>query len=494
MLRRVILTEQAHKQAAAHLLAHYDENGRGDEDLCFALWRPSTGESVKTAVVAEIILPRPGDRNVHGNVSFEPQFLQRAVNRAYNEKAGLVFMHSHPCDNWQGMSRDDVVAEQRVIAPRTPPLGLPLVGMTIGTNEAWSARFWEMENGAPKKRECDRVNVVGGHISATFHPRMVPQYEFRNELRRTVSVWGKHAQSTLGRLRFGVVGLGSVGSQIAESLARMGVRHITLIDPDAIEPHNLDRLIYATNENIKEPRELKVNFFAKCLRKSATAKKEQFTVRPVPYGVDQHPGFKAALDCDILFGCVDTHTGRLMLNHIAYAHAIPVFEGGIIAIPEHGKIGKPRWKTHAVYPGARCLRCYKQYNSVGLDDESIGEHHTTYSGTWDKKKPAPNQNVYVFSAHLASTQVLQMLRHVVAPTWPVMRYTHFHYRTYDFDMEEPFGLPGCNPKCKFPGIVGRGDECTDHLTQSEPESQPAAKESPVGFWRRILGLIRQRGD
>ncbi len=41
-----------------------------------------------------------------------------------------------------------------------------------------------------------------------------------------------------------VVGLGSVGSFIAEQLTRSGVKHLILIDDDVVEPANLSRTIY----------------------------------------------------------------------------------------------------------------------------------------------------------------------------------------------------------------------------------------------------------
>ena len=459
MLHRVILSEQAHKIAADHLLSHYDESGRGDEDLCFAIWRPSTGAETYTALIDEIVLPKSNERNLHGNVSFESRFLQRAVNHAYDQNAGLAFMHSHPCNGWQGMSADDIYAEQIVIAPRAKSLGLPLVGMTIGTDGAWSARFWERESRTMmKKHECERVNVTGGQLRATFHPDIIPPFEWREEFQRTASAWGMDAQSTLGRIRFGIVGLGSVGCIVAESLARMGVQHITLIDPDKVEKHNLDRLIYATCENIGE---LKVDFFAKQLRKSATAKAEMFTVRPIPHEVNKSPGFKAALDCDILFCCVDTHYGRYMLNHIAYAHMIPVFEGGIDAAPRNGKIARPRWQTHAVYPGIRCLLCHQQYDHKGLCAELSGNRNNP-SYTGPKQEEMPNENVFVFSTHLASTQVLQMLRHVVTDGWSVKPHTDFSFRANRLMTQPP---DSCKQGCHFPDMKAKGNQATDHLVR-----------------------------
>jgi molybdopterin-synthase adenylyltransferase len=74
--------------------------------------------------------------------------------------------------------------------------------------------------------------------------------KFKEAFKRTVTVWGKENHSHLARLRVAVVGLGSVGSIVAETLARMGVEKIVLIDFDEVQEHNLDRLLGATFDDI----------------------------------------------------------------------------------------------------------------------------------------------------------------------------------------------------------------------------------------------------
>ena len=52
-------------------------------------------------------------------------------------------MHSHPSEGWQGMSTPDVIAEREVLASPAFATNLPLLGLTIGTDGYWSARFWK---------------------------------------------------------------------------------------------------------------------------------------------------------------------------------------------------------------------------------------------------------------------------------------------------------------------------------------------------------------
>ena len=355
-----VLTEEADSISSEHLLQHYRHDVR-QEDLCFALWRPSTGRQRRTALIDRILLPQQGERRLHGNASFEPKFLSRAIRIARDKKAGLAFMHSHPRPGWQGMSDADVRAERDVLAYPAGATGLPLVGMTIGSDGHWSARFWERSGGQMRRRWCEKTRVVGSKsYRVYFNDNIAPRPSRRNILRRTFDTWGSDTQNTVSRLRLGIIGLGSVGCIVAETIARIGVSHVTLIDPDRVEEHNLDRLLYATMRDIGK---LKVDLAAQGMRHSATA--EEIEISTVPVSVHDRTAYRAALDCDVLFSCVDRPVARDVLNYIAHAHLIPVVDGGVAV--EKDRLGdrlfSAHWRAHIVTPYHECLRCSQQYNS-----------------------------------------------------------------------------------------------------------------------------------
>lgn len=135
-----VLRESVSKQIVDFLL-YSIRAGERQEDLCFALWRPSTGATRQSALIYEALMPLDGERHQHGNVSFEPAYLTRAVKVAMSQNAGLAFMHCHLTAGWQDMSHPDVVAERERIAPVARATGHPLVGLTLGTDGTWSARF-----------------------------------------------------------------------------------------------------------------------------------------------------------------------------------------------------------------------------------------------------------------------------------------------------------------------------------------------------------------
>lgn len=380
------------------------------EDLAFAYWRPSAGQHRFTAIVTELVLPADGDRLLHGNVAFLPQYLHRVL-AGVPEGCGIAFLHGHPGGGWQGMSDDDVVAERdRLAGAVGGRTGLPLVGLTRGLDGTWSGRAW-IRN-APrsyKRRETLSVRVVGPQLKTSFHPDE-PLAKVTDSQVATLSVWGEAAQQQLVRARVGVVGLGSVGSLVAESLSRMGLRRLTYIDFDKLERRNLDRTAGSTDADV-EAGLLKVQLAARNAVHSSTA--TDLELRPVPESVLSPAGLAAALDCDVLFSCVDRPWPRYLLNTLAYSHLIPVIDGGITArVKSDGTPQHVAWRIHTVGPGHACLVCLGQLrlSDVALDRAGKLDDPDYIEGLSDEDKAAlSGRNVFPFSMAVAAHEVLHLV-------------------------------------------------------------------------------------
>ncbi len=65
-------------------------------------------------------------------------------------------------------------------------------------------------------------------------------------------LYGQHGAQALQKAHFCVIGIGGVGSWVAESLARNGIGQITLIDLDDICISNINRQIHALSNTIGE--------------------------------------------------------------------------------------------------------------------------------------------------------------------------------------------------------------------------------------------------
>jgi hypothetical protein len=426
------------------------------EDLCYALWHPSQGANRMTALVSEPILPIKGERKIHGNASTTGEYLGRAIKLAMEKSAGVVFLHSHPYAGWQGMSRDDMATELRQAPAVKASTGTPLVGMTLGTDGSWSGRVWIKT--APKTYDlhwCENVRVIGTNgIATTFNDGLLPPPAFREELTRTISAWGERAQQKLARLSFGVVGVGSVGSVVAECLVRMGVQHIKLIDYDRVKRHNLDRLLHAGSSDAAA-QSLKVDLIGAALQRSATAAAP--VIERLPLAVTEMDGFREALDCDVLFSCVDRPWPRHVLNYIAYAYLIPVIDGGILIRMHAGSLRNASWKSHAVYPGKRCLQCNGQYDPDLVNVERRGDLDDP---TYIENLPIDhtlrrNENVFPFSTHLASSLIMHALHLALNPVG-IADVGEQIYHFVDGTLDYTLGTT-CYEGCYFPSVVGKGD-------------------------------------
>ena len=378
------------------------------EDLAFAYWKPSVGARRLTAVIGELLLPKAGDRVLQGNVAFFPQYLRRVLAEV-PDGCGIAFLHGHPSSGWQGMSDDDIVAERDrlagAVAGRT---NMPLVGLTRGTDGAWSGRLWLRR--APhsyERRWARSVRVVGSSLGITYTPSE-PAVSPTDSQEATVSVWGQAAQERLVRTSVGIVGLGSVGSLVAEALSRVGLRNLTYIDFDKIEHRNLDRTLGATKDDVGLP---KVQVVASATSRSSTA--QEASLRKVPCSVLTREGVLAALDCDVLVCCVDRPWPRYLLNTLAYSHLIPVIDGGILAVVKPD--GTPQhvtWRIHTVGPEHACMVCLDQLrrSDVALDRDGKLDDPDYIDGLSEEGKAAiSRRNVFPFSMSVAAHEVLQLI-------------------------------------------------------------------------------------
>lgn len=476
----VAMPEAIHAQAISHLVRQ-----DGQEDLCFALWYPSVGHSRTSALIHKIVLPSANDRMLHGNASFSGRYFERALQAALDEKAGLALMHSHLSPGWQGMSRDDLAAELNHAGAVLGGTSLPLVGLTMGSDGAWSARFWIRKGRRQYERyECQSVRVVGRQLQVTYNDRLIPRPGFRTELTRTISAWGQRIQGTLARLHIGIIGVGSVGMIIAEALARMGIEHIRLMDFDSIETVNLDRMLHATIRNAKIPT-AKVELASRELRKSATA--NRFRVEALEWSVAEEPGFRAALDCDVIFSCVDRSWPRSILNFIAYAHLIPVIDGGIRIETNRSGVGVKHadWRAHVAGPEHKCLECLKQYDPglVAAEREGFADNPKYIHGLPDDHPFKNNQNVFAFSLATASFEVMQLLSMIASPAnlaVPGAQMYHFIPGSLDADWSR------CRSNCAYTGLISHGDRSGVMLTGADAKAV-AAREA-----RKRNGMVPSR--
>lgn len=483
----VAMTSDIDRALATHLLRE-----DGQEDLIFALYQRSTGMTRTTAILVDLVHPQGGERQVHGNASFSGDYFLRAAGLAAERDLGLAFLHSHPGGKgWQGMSRDDHAAESGHAGATQLITGLPLVGLTLaGHDRTYSARRWDRplsgseRPGAAQTAWADQqattVRVVGEQIKASYNDSLVPVPAPTRRSLRTVQSWGKRAHDDLIRLRIGIIGGGSVAQLVAESLMRTGFIHVDIFDFDLVEEHNLDRLLHATGADIGKS---KVSVLVDLLR--------THTVTPdaVVHGFDdsviEQEGWLRALDCDVLFSCVDRPWPRFALNVAAYAHLIPVVDGGVAVDVRAGddhcvataaspfRLIGAEWRAHLVGPNRECMECLGQYDpgEVGMERAGLLDDPTYIASLPADHHLRRGENVFAFSMACAAAEVLELLRAVLGPSKihdVGATLTHWTTATTERDVD------GCRAGCPFPTqLQGRGDAAGVDVTGRHPAAAAA---------------------
>lgn len=427
----------------------------GQEDLIFALWLPSDGEARFTGIIKDIIIPEENDRNVHGNVSYNYQYLLKACKMALSQGYGVALLHSHPIsDGWQAMSADDKSTERKTFINAFSTTNMPLIGLTLGSDGYWSARIWYYNRlNDIVFNWAESVRVVGAQLKSYFNDNILPPKEPNGQTVRTVNVWGKKINRDITRLRIGIVGLGSVGSVVAEMLARMGISYFTLIDFDTVEEHNLDRLCGVFSDDVGKK---KVDVIKRNIEKSSTS--DDLIINICNKNIVYEEAYRLALDCDVIFCCVDKPWGRYILNHMAYAHLIPVIDGGIsIEFDEQRNLNFADWTVHTVTPGKPCLHCLKSYYSsdVELEKQGLLEDTTYIKGLSKNHHLRNRENISPFSYNLASMEVL----HFMALTTGLVDVEYYGEQRFRFKHGylSRNSDARCEVGCDFANNIGVGD-------------------------------------
>jgi hypothetical protein len=310
------------------------------------------------------------------------------------------------------MSGPDADAERSYAYLVHEMTGLPLVGMTLAGGDCrWSARFWEPDG---KAIWGESVRVVDDVLRVSWNQTLRPAPQIRESQLRTVSAWGTTMQADITRLRVLVVGVGSVGLEVALRLVASGIEHVGVMDFDSVELVNLDRLIGATRLDalLRTP---KVEVARRLMQQAATA--EHPVIRALDASICEPAGRSLALDYDVIFSCVDRPWPRAVLNALAYADLIPVIDGGlhIDPFPDDG-MRNATWRSHVIRPGRPCLACNGQLDLglVSADREGLLDDPEYIRRAGRSVGPA-RQNVAMLSVSVVSSVLAQFVSFTVGP-------------------------------------------------------------------------------
>jgi|AntDeeMinimDraft_5_1070356.scaffolds.fasta_scaffold02220_3 molybdopterin/thiamine biosynthesis adenylyltransferase len=405
------LTEGVHEDLREVL---YPEEGHPHAQLgergAIGIITESTGVERTTYLLQRIIRPDPGlavgddgtpeDIYVEGTgfdqrLWFSRDYRTRVTDAAAGiDGGGLIYLHTHPFGGVTPSTSDmDQAAEDYRLHQQhlDGPFAKGIVACTDPSEDdrdgpqltgeeplQWGVRAYEPGVDCPEITHATAVRVVGQELQKRPTPEAADgPAGAGGESRRTTQdsveqLWGKAGQETLAGLRVGLVGCGGVGSILAEHLARLGVGELVTVDFDVIEKANLNRAQGATEADARLNRP-KVEVASEVALESATA--PNFDVRPIEGSVvEQDEEYRAVddlLDCDIIVNAADSAWARCVLDDVAYAHLIPVLNGGTILRMDGDGTLSASGKSEVTVSGPShpCMECSHVYSNEDVSEE-----------------------------------------------------------------------------------------------------------------------------
>lgn len=352
----------------------------------------------------------------------------------------LINLHSHwfqkvpdfsDVDDADDLRFDHYLRERfEPMLQRSPDIGAPRevfnLSVVLGQTGV-DARLTDCRDRA-SFTPATKVHVIGGAHTALMLPKRrtvaakIKRFTKATTKASTAAPHTRHGdfitpeqQVLLADLHIGIAGCGGLGSVMAESLARLGVGHITLIDDDALAHSNLNRWQGGTPQDVGQP---KASLLADRLREMSPWVQTQALVRSV-YSDEAEA---ALAGCDLMVAGLDNGEARGFLNGVALKYLLPYFDAGVaINTPSPTGTGPAvnfRSRYFAVLPsGTACVQCSKielidrKATSEAYMNPAIAKERRAAGYVHDQPELAA-PSVYALNQKSASDLVMELLNYV----------------------------------------------------------------------------------
>ncbi|MCI0652740.1 MAG: HesA/MoeB/ThiF family protein [Planctomycetes bacterium] len=161
-----------------------------------------------------------------------------------------------------------------------------------------------------------------------------------------VAGWGSQGEGRLEALRVLLVGIGGVGTRIAELLVRSGAGSLALLDGDAVSPTDLHRQSLYYPDDARSGA-AKVEAALRELRRIEGRTRLAGSARPL---TARNAAEELGREIDLVIDATDTLAARALINREAFLRGIPWIHTAAIA---------SEYRCLAIVPaGSPCFACY----------------------------------------------------------------------------------------------------------------------------------------
>ena len=415
-------------------------------DLCARLLRETHQESFALLLgkrisagghtivrIADVAYPCPQDYEEQGLTSLhlKREFIYGQLVRLQREGRYdmVIDVHTHPFIEagvaFSGADDRDEKDFCRWLSDTVADVGYASI---VLSRTDYAARVWEMNSGWPEARSARiKAQTVAEAWPCADHQPCDATAPNDVELQtgflaRSVLALGV---DTLRKMMtdqvIAVVGVGGLGSVIAEHLIHSGFQSLHLIDPDRVEITNLNRIVGAYRSDAEAQRH-KVDVVAQHLQRI----NPDACVGAHVTGIEDEALIPVLMQCDWIVVATDSHFSRFHAQRIALQLGVPLISAGVnITVTGQSITDMSGEVIIARYGDGLCLNCLGRINPTLVAAE---EHREEFVGVElvrrgyvagrDVKEPAVktlNSTVGSIAVDVLLNQFTQRQRHF--PVW-----------------------------------------------------------------------------
>ncbi len=375
-----------------------------------------------------------------------------ALAEAETLGAACIWVHTHPGEGSSPRpSEHDRIVDHEIADLFRLRSSSPYYGALIFSPRSSELAFTgHLQREGGKAAQIERLWAVGERwrLIRAFDsalPKLSAIFD------RNVRAFGPAVQDTLGDLRMGIVGCGGTGSSVGEQLIRLGVRHLTLVDPDELSETNLTRVYGSAKSDVGDP---KVQVLARHLARIAP----ELRCETVQSMLTLESAARCLIGCDVVFGCTDDNAGRLVLSRLATYLLTPVIDCGVLLSSDAaGQLTGIDGRVTILSPGQGCLVCRGRIDlaRAGAElltpDERVRREDEGYAPALTRTEPA----VVAFTTLVGATAVSELLERLTG-YGPEPRPSEILLRCHEREISTNIALPQeghyCHPSSRKLGL------------------------------------------
>jgi len=297
----------------------------------------------------------------------------------------------------------------------------------VFSQRKYSARVWTFSSGstvarrALLKTQTSRENIASAdfHEHRDEHPAKAAMTGEEGFFHRSALVLGLDVMRTIMHDQvISIVGVGGLGSIVAEHLIHMGFHEINLIDPDVLEMSNLNRVVGAYYKDAEQKRSK-----VEVVKRHLTNINPNATVTAYKSDVHDKEIERVLALSDWMIVATDNHSSRLRAQELSVKYFVPLLSLGVNITVKDNKIEDMSGEVITARVGDYlCLQCLNRINPIKVasekhPDATIREALVKrgYVTGQDVKEPAVktlNASLATMAVEVLVNQYTDVRRHV----------------------------------------------------------------------------------